>query len=77
MFTKLFLISAISTGALGTGVATGITPTGVAPTGIEFAAGPIRIKTGNGKFITAHMAEHTPLTLTVNLQGERRLLIKF
>ncbi len=72
MFTKIFLISAISTGALGTGVATGITPTG-----IEFAAGPIRVEAGNGKFIKAHMAEHTPLTLTVNLQGERRLLIKF
>lgn len=72
MFTKLLLISAISTGALGTGIATGITPTGM-----EFAAGPVRIVTGNGKFISTHMAEHTPLTITVNLQGERRLHIKF
>ena len=72
MFTKLLLIGAVGTGALGTGAATGITPTGM-----EFAAGPVRIEAGNGKFVSAHMAEHIPLTLTVNLQGERRLHIKF
>ncbi len=82
MFTKLILIGvattgimgtgALGTGALGTGAASGITPTG-----IEFAAGPIRIEAGNGKFISAHMAQHTSLTLTVNLQGDRKLQIKF
>lgn len=72
MFTKLILISALGTGALGTGAASGITPTG-----LEFAAGPVRIETGNGKLVSAHMAEHTPLTLTVNLEGDRKLQIKF
>ncbi len=72
MFTKLFLIGVLGTGALGTGAANGITPTG-----LEFAAGPVRIETGNGKFVSAHMAKHTPLTLTVNLEGDRKLQIKF
>jgi len=72
VFTKLFLIAAVGTGALGTGAATGITPTGV-----EFAAGPVRVEAGNGNFIAAHMAEHTSLTLTINLQDERKLQLKF
>lgn len=77
MFTKLLIIGAVGTSAIGTGAVTGVTPTGM-----EFAAGPIRIEVGrveaeNGKFFSAHMAEHTPLTFTVNLQGERKLHIKF
>ncbi|PHS76501.1 MAG: hypothetical protein COB56_06600 [Robiginitomaculum sp.] len=72
MFTKLFLIAAVGTGALGTGAATGFTPTGV-----EFAAGPVRVEAGNGNFLTAHMAEHTSLTLTINLQDDRKLQLKF
>ena len=77
MFTKLFLIGALGTGILGTGALGTGAATGISPTGMEFAAGPVRIEAGNGKFVSAHMAEHTPLTLTVNLQGERRLHIKF
>lgn len=72
MFTKLFLIAAVGTGALGTGAATGFIPTGV-----EFAAGPVRVEAGNGNFLTAHMAEHTSLTLTINLQDDRKLQLKF
>jgi hypothetical protein len=72
VFTKLFFIAAVGTGALGTGAATGITPTGV-----EFAAGPVRVEAGNGNFLTAHMAEHTSLTLTIILQDDRQLQVKF
>jgi len=72
VFTKLFLIAAVGTGALGTGAATGITPTG-----LEFAAGPVRVEAGNGNFISAHMAEHTSLMLTINLQDDRKLQLKF
>ena len=72
MFTKLFLIAAVGTGALGTGATTGITPTG-----LEFAAGPVRVEAGNGNFISAHMAEHTSLMLTINLQDDRKLQLKF
>ncbi len=72
MFTKLFLIAAVGTGALGTGAATGF-----APTSVEFAAGPVRVEAGNGNFISAHMAEHTSLTLIINLQDERKLQLKF
>jgi len=72
MFTKLFLIAAVGTGALGTGAATGM-----APTGVEFAAGPVRVEVGNGNFLSAHMTQHTSLRLTINLQGERHLQIKF
>ncbi len=72
MFMKFLLICAISTGALGTSVAAGITPTG-----IEFAAGPIRVEAGNGNLFTAHMAGHTPLTLTINLHDQHQVLIKF
>jgi len=72
VFTKLFLIAAVGTGALGTGAATGIVPSSV-----EFAAGPIRVEAGNGNFLSAHMAEHTSLRFTVNFQGERHLQIKF
>ena len=76
MFTKLFLIAAVGTGALGTGAATGAV-SGIIPTGIEFAAGPVRVEAGNGNFLSAHMAEHTSLRLTINLQDDRRLQVKF
>ena len=72
MFTKLLLISVLGTGALGTGAVTGYTPSG-----IEFAAGPVRVEAGNGKVFSAHMAAHTPFTLTVKLQDDRKLQVKF
>ena len=77
MFSKLFLIAAIGTGAVGTGaIGTGAVA-GIAPTGVEFAAGPVRIEAGNGKFITAQLAEHTSLRLTLVLKDDRQLQIKF
>jgi len=72
VFTKLLLIGALGTGAVGTGAATGY-----APSSIEFAAGPVRVEAGNGKILSAHMAAHTPFTLTVKLQSDRKLQVKF
>lgn len=77
MFTKLFLIAVITTGIMGTGALGTGAATGFTPTGVEFAAGPIRVEAGNGNFIAAHMAEHTSLTLTISLQDERQLQVKF
>jgi len=81
VFTKLFIIAAVGTGALGTGAASGamsgIVPTSIVPTGIEFAAGPVRVEAGNGNFLSVHMAEHTSLRLTINLQDDRSLQVKF
>ena len=76
MFTKIILISVLGTGAVGGAVGTG-TATGYTPSGIEFAAGPVRIEAGNGKNFSAHMAAHSPLTLTINLKDERQLQVKF
>ncbi|PHS38654.1 MAG: hypothetical protein COA91_07765 [Robiginitomaculum sp.] len=82
MFSKLILISIIGTGALGTGaLGTGMIDTNttsrIAPSGFEFAAGPVRIESGNGKFLQAHMAEHSPLSLTIKLQNGGQLRVKF
>ena len=72
MLTKLLIASALGTSAVGTGVATGMTPTG-----IELAAGPMRIETGNGHVVSARLAEHMPFSLTINLQGDTKLCVKF
>ena len=77
MLSKLLLISVLGTGALGTGVVGAGSANGIMPAGMEFAAGPIRIKSGDGKFIEAHMADHSPLSLTVKLQSGRQVQIKF
>lgn len=76
MFTKLLIIAAVGTGALGTSAATGVA-SGIVPTGVEFAAGPVRVEAGNGNFLSAHMAEHASLKLTIKLQDNRRLQVKF
>ncbi len=72
MFTKLFIIGALGTGALGTSDVTGIVPNGV-----EFAAGPVRVEAGYGNFISVHLAEHTSLRVTVSLNDDRNLQVKF
>ena len=76
MFTKIILISVLGTGALGGVVGTG-TVTSYTPSGVEFAAGPVRIEAGNGKTFSAHMAAHSPLTLTIKLKDKRQLHVKF
>ncbi len=81
MLSKLLLISAIGTGALGTGaIGTGMVDTndanGITPSGFEFAAGPVRLKSGNGKLLDAHMAGHSPLSLTIKLRNGGELRVK-
>lgn len=81
MFTKIILISAATTGILGTGALGGAIGTGAAtgytPSGVEFAVGTVRVEAGNGKMFSAHMAAHAPFTLTISLQDESQLQIKF
>lgn len=72
MFSKIIIASLIGTGAIGTS-----TVTTAAPTGIEIAAGTVRIESGNGKIVSAHLGQHSPFALTVNLQDGRKLTIKF
>jgi len=76
MLSKLILISALGTGALGTGVVGTGSASGIAPSGFEFAAGPVRLESGNGKFFEAHMAEHSPFSLTIKLRSGGQVQIK-
>ncbi len=82
MFSKLILASVIGAGVLGTS-AFGTNMIGtmssnrIVPNGFEFAAGPVRIENGSDKFLQAHMAEHSPLSLTIKLQSGGQIRIKF
>ncbi|MBL4853446.1 MAG: hypothetical protein JKY25_04320 [Robiginitomaculum sp.] len=77
MLSKLILISAIGTGAVGTGVVGSGSASGIAPTGFEFAAGPVRLESGSGKFLQAHMADHAPMSLKVKLRSGGQIQVKF
>ena len=71
MFSKLILAGLLGTGLIGTSAVTG-----ASPKSIEFAAGPIRLESGNGALIKANMAQHAPLGLTIKLKNNRQLQIR-
>jgi len=77
MLSKLILISAIGTGALGTGVVGSGSAGGIAPSGFEFTAGPVRLESGDGQFLHAHMADHAPMSLTIKLRSGGQVQVKF
>jgi hypothetical protein len=61
----------------GSSVIGGGVATGMAPTGVEFAAGSLRIEGGSGHGLDVHLAEHSAIKLTIKLNDDRNLLIKF
>jgi len=77
MLSKLILISALGTGALGTGVVGAGSTSGITPSGFEFAAGPVRLEGGGDKFLQAHMADHSPMSLKIKLRGGGQVHVKF
>ena len=77
MFSKLLITSVLGTTLIGGGAATGLAPDTALPSALEFAAGPLRVETGGGQAIQAHMASHSRLTLTMKLGAHTRLQIKF
>ena len=72
MLSKLIIISLFGTGVVGTSAVSGMTPIGM-----EFAAGPIRIESGNGNGFNAHLDTHAPLSLKIDLKDQRSLTINF
>ncbi|PHR93548.1 MAG: hypothetical protein COA69_02600 [Robiginitomaculum sp.] len=72
MISKAIIIGLFSTGLVGTGAASAMSPIG-----IELMAGPVRIETGNGKMLSAHLDVHSQPALVIALKGERSLKIKF
>ncbi len=72
MFSKMILVSIFGTSLVGTGAVGGF-----APTGMELACGAVRIESGNGKGISAHLDSHSSFAITIGLSGERSLKLKF
>lgn len=72
MFSKILLISVFGTSLVGTSAVGGF-----APTGMELACGAVRIESGNGQGLSAHLDSHSSFALTINLKGERTLKLKF
>lgn len=72
MFSKIVLVSIFGTSLIGTGAAGGFTPTGM-----ELACGAVRIETGFGQGVHARLDNHSNFALTINLNGERSLKLKF
>ncbi|MBL4870786.1 MAG: hypothetical protein JKX72_07520 [Robiginitomaculum sp.] len=72
MLSKIILISLFGTGVIGTSAASGITPTGM-----ELACGALRIESGNGKGLRAHLDSHAGPALTINLNDGRTLVLTF
>ena len=72
MLSKLIIAGLIGTGFIGAGSASTIMPSG-----LDFAAGPLRIMSGNGKGFVAKFDKPAPVMLTFYLKNQQRVNIRF
>jgi len=82
MLSKLILISALGTGALGTGVVgSGVvgsgSANGITPSGFAYFKRSESLEGGGDKFLQAHIADHSPMSLKINLRSGGQVHVKF
>lgn len=77
MFSKILILTGLGTTLVGGGAISGITPEPPLPRALEIAAGPVRVETGGKQILSAHMANHSELTLTIKFKSNARLEMKF